>query len=155
MSRRRFLRAAAGPAGVALDAAACGGSTNSTASSTRSKWRQSEDASVNFISENTPPTAAITANIDTFTELTGSFYNRLLSIADPVSRSLDWTALDEGFQAFWRIAVPLTAPGIVTTAVLCLVFSWNDYAFAETFSGPGSQTLPTAASTLITQSGID
>ena len=71
MSRRRFLRAAAGPAGVALDAAACGGSTNSTASSTRSKWRQSEDASVNFISENTPPTAAITANIDAFTELAG------------------------------------------------------------------------------------
>jgi multiple sugar transport system permease protein len=59
------------------------------------------------------------------------------------------------FQAFWRVALPLTAPGIVTTAILCLVFSWNDYAFAVTFTGPGSQTLPVAASQLITQTGVN
>jgi multiple sugar transport system permease protein len=59
------------------------------------------------------------------------------------------------FQTFWRVALPLTAPGIVATAVLCLVFSWNDYAFAVTFTGPGSQTLPVAASQLITQTGVD
>lgn len=59
------------------------------------------------------------------------------------------------FQTFWRIALPLTAPGIVTTAILCLVFSWNDYAFAVTFTGPGSQTLPVAASQLITQTGVN
>ena len=59
------------------------------------------------------------------------------------------------FQTFWRIALPMTAPGIVTTAILCLVFSWNDYAFAVTFAGPGSQTLPVAASQLITQTGVD
>jgi len=46
------------------------------------------------------------------------------------------------FQTFWRVALPLTAPGIVTTAILCLVFS-------------GSQTLPVAASQLITQTGVD
>jgi multiple sugar transport system permease protein len=59
------------------------------------------------------------------------------------------------FQTFWRVALPLTAPGIVTTAILCLVFSWNDYAFAVTFTGPGSQTLPGAASQLNTQTGVD
>ena len=59
------------------------------------------------------------------------------------------------FQTFWRIALPMTAPGIVTTAILFLVFSWNDYAFAVTFAGPGSQTLPVAASQLITQTGVD
>jgi multiple sugar transport system permease protein len=59
------------------------------------------------------------------------------------------------FQTFWRIALPMTTPGIVTTAILCLVFSWNDYAFAVTFAGPGSQTLPVAASQLITQTGVD
>jgi multiple sugar transport system permease protein len=59
------------------------------------------------------------------------------------------------FQTFWRIAIPMAAPGIVTTAILCLVFSWNDYAFAVTFAGPGSQTLPVAASQLITQTGVD
>jgi multiple sugar transport system permease protein len=59
------------------------------------------------------------------------------------------------WQTFWRIALPMTTPGIVTTAILCLVFSWNDYAFAVTFAGPGSQTLPVAASQLITQTGVD
>ena len=59
------------------------------------------------------------------------------------------------FQTFWRISLPLTTPGIVTTAILCLVFAWNDYAFAVTFSGPGSQTLPVAASQLITQTGVN
>lgn len=59
------------------------------------------------------------------------------------------------WTAFWRIALPLTKPGLVTTWILCLVFSWNDYAFAETFSGTSSQTLPIAATQLITQTGID
>jgi multiple sugar transport system permease protein len=58
-------------------------------------------------------------------------------------------------ETFWRISLPLAAPGIATTAILCLVFSWNDYAFAVTFAGPGSQTLPVAASQLITQTGIN
>jgi multiple sugar transport system permease protein len=59
------------------------------------------------------------------------------------------------FQTFYLIALPLTKPGVVTTAILCLVFSWNDYAFAVTFSGPGSATLPVAASQLITQTGVN
>lgn len=58
-------------------------------------------------------------------------------------------------QTFWNIALPLVAPGIATTAILCLVFAWNDYSFAQTFAGPSSQTLPLAASQLITQTGID
>ena len=66
----------------------------------------------------------------------------------PVDGASRWTA-------FRRIALPLVVPGIATTAVLCLVFSWNDYAFASTFSGPDSQTLPIAASQLVTQTEID
>jgi multiple sugar transport system permease protein len=73
-------------------------------------------------------------------------------------KGMEEAALVDGatrFQTFWRVALPLTAPGIVTTAILCLVFSWNDYAFAVTFTGPGSQTLPVAASQLITQTGVN
>jgi multiple sugar transport system permease protein len=46
-------------------------------------------------------------------------------------------------------------PGIATTAILCLVLSWGDYAFASTISRPDSQTLPIAASQLVTQTEID
>ena len=59
------------------------------------------------------------------------------------------------WQAFWYVSLPLTKAGLVTTAVLCLVFAWNDYAFATVISGPNSQTLPIAASQLVTQTGID
>ena len=72
--------------------------------------------------------------------------------------SLEEAAMVDGatrFQAFWRVALPLVTPGIVTTAILCLIFSWNDYVFARTFSGPESQTIPIAAAQLITQTGID
>jgi len=71
---------------------------------------------------------------------------------------LEEAALVDGaspWQAFRKIALPLVLPGLATTAILCLVFSWNDYAFAATFSGPDSQTLPMAASQLVTQTEID
>jgi multiple sugar transport system permease protein len=75
-----------------------------------------------------------------------------------LSPSLEEAALMDGasrWSAFRDIALPLVLPGIATTAILCLVFSWNDYAFAVTFSGPDSQTLPIAASQLVTQTSID
>ena len=75
-----------------------------------------------------------------------------------LSPSLEEAALMDGasrWSAFKDIALPLVLPGIATTAILCLVFSWNDYAFAVTFSGPESQTLPIAASQLVTQTSID
>lgn len=59
------------------------------------------------------------------------------------------------WQAFWHVSLPLTKAGLVTTFVLCLVFAWNDYAFATVISGPNSQTLPIAATQLVTQTGVD
>lgn len=75
-----------------------------------------------------------------------------------VSSSIEESALVAGatrWQAFWYVILPLSKAGLVTTGVLCLVFAWNDYAFATVFSGPSSQTLPIAASQLVTQTGID
>lgn len=71
---------------------------------------------------------------------------------------LEESAMIDGatrFQAFFRIILPLATPGIVTTAILCFLFAWNDYAFATTFAGPNSQTIPLAAAQLVTQTGID
>ncbi|PRX43995.1 carbohydrate ABC transporter membrane protein 2 (CUT1 family) [Prauserella shujinwangii] len=75
-----------------------------------------------------------------------------------VPPALEESALVAGctrWQAFRHVVLPLTKSGLVTTFVLCLVFSWNDYAFALVFSGPHSQTLPMAADQLVTQTGID
>ncbi|MGZ8422653.1 MAG: carbohydrate ABC transporter permease [Nitrospira sp.] len=77
---------------------------------------------------------------------------------DGLPGSLEEAARLDGcseWGVFWRVSLPLTKAGLVTTWILCLVFSWNDYAFAQTFSGTSSQTLPIAATQLITQTGID
>ncbi|OFI36518.1 sugar ABC transporter permease [Arthrobacter sp. SW1] len=77
---------------------------------------------------------------------------------DGVPPSLEESARVAGctpWQAFWHVALPLSKAGLVTTAVLCLVFAWNDYAFATIISGPNSQTLPIAATQLVTQTGVD
>jgi ABC-type sugar transport system, permease component len=74
-----------------------------------------------------------------------------------VPADLEEAAMIDGcskFRAFWRVVVPAAAPGIVATAVLCLMFAWNDYLFASIFTGRGSQTVPIAASLLVSQSGI-
>ncbi|WP_198671817.1 carbohydrate ABC transporter permease [Desertihabitans aurantiacus] len=72
--------------------------------------------------------------------------------------SLEEAALVSGctrWGAFWNVILPLSKAGLVTTGILCLVFAWNDYAFASVFAGPSSQTLPIAASQLVTQTGVD
>jgi multiple sugar transport system permease protein len=72
-------------------------------------------------------------------------------------RELEESAKVDGcstFGSFWRVALPLSAPGVVATGVLCLVFAWNDFAFATTFTGADTQTIPVAASQLVTQQGI-
>lgn len=47
------------------------------------------------------------------------------------------------FQAFYRIMLPLSAPGIFTTAILVFIFSWNEFLFALTFtSTTASRTIP-------------
>ncbi len=59
------------------------------------------------------------------------------------------------FKIYLYVLLPLTRPGLVTTTILCFIFAWNDYGFAQTFSGPGTQTIPIAATQLLTQTGID
>jgi multiple sugar transport system permease protein len=95
--------------------------------------------------------ACLTFNLPFAIWLMNAFFHQ-------VPRSIEEAALVDGcskMRAFWNVALPVTRPGLVTTAVLCLVFAWNDYAFASSLGGPQSSTLPTAAGALVTQSGID
>lgn len=34
------------------------------------------------------------------------------------------------WQEFWHLAVPLVLPGLFATALLCVIFSWNEFFFA-------------------------
>jgi multiple sugar transport system permease protein len=46
---------------------------------------------------------------------------------------------------FYRIMLPLAAPGIFTTAILVFIFAWNEFLFALTFTATeASRTIPVA-----------
>jgi multiple sugar transport system permease protein len=50
-------------------------------------------------------------------------------------------------QAFFRVMLPLAAPGLGTTAILVFISAWNELLFALTFtSSPGARTVPVAIS---------
>ena len=58
------------------------------------------------------------------------------------------------WQAFTRVIMPLTLPGLAATAVFCMVFSWNEFLFAFIISRAYSQTLPIGVMGFITQRGV-
>jgi multiple sugar transport system permease protein len=46
--------------------------------------------------------------------------------------------------AFWRVALPVAAPGIVAAALLSFMLSWNDFLFASFLTSARSRTLSVA-----------
>jgi multiple sugar transport system permease protein len=51
------------------------------------------------------------------------------------------------FGAFWRVMLPLAAPGLATTGLLVFIFCWNEFLYALTFlSSPEKRTVPVALS---------
>ena len=48
-------------------------------------------------------------------------------------------------QTLWAIVLPLSWPGIATTAILTFLYSWNEFLFALSFTlGPERHTVPVA-----------
>ncbi len=47
--------------------------------------------------------------------------------------------------AFWKVMLPLAAPGLAATALLVFIFAWNEFLFALSFtSTPAARTIPVA-----------
>jgi multiple sugar transport system permease protein len=66
---------------------------------------------------------------------------------DTLPASLEEAAWIDGcsvWGAFARIAVPLTAPGVAATAVLCFIYSWNDFFFSLILTRTKAMTAPVA-----------
>jgi multiple sugar transport system permease protein len=61
-------------------------------------------------------------------------------------RSLEEAALVDGctrWRAFWTVAVPLAAPGIVAAAVFAFIACWTEFFFALLLTSRYAFTLPT------------
>jgi multiple sugar transport system permease protein len=44
--------------------------------------------------------------------------------------------------AFLRVVLPISGPGLVTTAILCFLYSWNDFFFALILTRSNASTAP-------------
>jgi ABC-type glycerol-3-phosphate transport system permease component len=46
------------------------------------------------------------------------------------------------FRAFLSVALPLSMPGVVASALYVFIFSWNDFLFALMLTSPRTKTIP-------------
>jgi multiple sugar transport system permease protein len=76
-----------------------------------------------------------------------------------VPREVDEAAMVDGcsrFGAFYRVILPLTAPGLAAASIFILLLAWNEFLFALVLAGGGTaKTLPVAAAQLIGQREIE
>ena len=76
----------------------------------------------------------------------------LKGFIDEIPREYEEAALIDGytrFQAFYKVVLPQAATGIASTAIFCLIFAWNEYAFAVLLTSGTAQTAPPFIPTII------
>jgi multiple sugar transport system permease protein len=77
---------------------------------------------------------------------------------DEIPVEYEEAALIDGytrFQAFYKVVLPQAATGIASTAIFCLIFAWNEYAFAVLLTSGTAQTAPPFIPTIIGVAGQD
>lgn len=82
----------------------------------------------------------------------------LKGFIDEIPLEYEEAALIDGytrFQAFYKIVLPQAATGIASTAIFCLIFAWNEYAFAVLLTSGTAQTAPPFIPTIIGVAGQD
>jgi multiple sugar transport system permease protein len=63
---------------------------------------------------------------------------------------------DSRLTAFRRIVLPLAGPGLVATAIFCVVLTYNEFLFALVLtSTPKAETMPVGAAALIGRIDVD
>jgi multiple sugar transport system permease protein len=82
----------------------------------------------------------------------------LTGFMDEIPREYEEAAMVDGYtrlQAFWKVVLPQASTGIAATAIFCLIFSWNEYAFAVLLTSGDAQTTPPFIPFIIGEGGQD
>jgi multiple sugar transport system permease protein len=77
---------------------------------------------------------------------------------DEIPREYEEAALVDGYtrlQAFFKIVLPQAVTGIAATTVFCLIFAWNEYAFALMLTSEKARTAPPSIATMLGRGGIE
>ncbi|MFC1960732.1 carbohydrate ABC transporter permease [Chloroflexota bacterium] len=70
---------------------------------------------------------------------------------------LEESAMVDGanrFVAFFRVNLPIAAPGLAATAVLSFIYAWNEFLYAVILTGRNSRTLPVTITSYMTNRAI-
>ncbi len=82
----------------------------------------------------------------------------LKGFIDEIPREYEEAALVDGYtrmQAFFKIVLPQAVSGIAATVVFCLIFAWNEYAFALMLTSQRARTAPVSIATMMGRGGIE
>ncbi len=82
----------------------------------------------------------------------------LKGFIDEIPREYEEAAMIDGYtrlQAFIKVVLPQAATGIAATAIFCLIFAWNEYAFAVLLTSGEAQTMPPFIPFIIGEGGQD
>jgi multiple sugar transport system permease protein len=82
----------------------------------------------------------------------------LKGFIDEIPKEYEEAALVDGYsrlQAFWKIVLPQSVTGIAATAVFCLIFAWNEFAFALMLTSARARTAPPSIATIQGVGGIE
>lgn len=82
----------------------------------------------------------------------------LKGFIDEIPREYEEAALVDGYtrlQALRKVVLPQAVTGIAATAIFCLIFSWNEYAFAVLLTSGDAQTMPPFIPFIIGEGGQD
>lgn len=82
----------------------------------------------------------------------------LKGFIDEIPREYEEAAMVDGYsrlQAFFKVVLPQATTGIAATAIFCLIFAWNEYAFAVLLTSGDAQTMPPFIPVIIGEGGQD
>jgi multiple sugar transport system permease protein len=82
----------------------------------------------------------------------------LKGFIDEIPKEYEEAALVDGYsrlQAFFRVVLPQAVGGIAATTVFCLIFAWNEYAFALMLTSEEARTAPPSIATMLGRGGIE
>lgn len=77
---------------------------------------------------------------------------------DGIDPAMESAALIDGctrWGAFWRVALPTALPGIAALAILCWLWTWNEFLFALILTGQRTPILTVVMAQYVTVAGTE
>lgn len=57
-------------------------------------------------------------------------------------------------RVLWSVMLPVMAPGIAATALICMIFAWNEFFFAVNLTAAQAATVPVFLTGFVTSEGL-